>query len=75
MAWAIVGCSRGGIQQEAEAKAAGSGVHPRDGEPARGFRAHRRQGRILAARLVLAEIRPWVTNGGEIDSASHFGAS
>lgn len=33
MAWAIVGCSRGGIQQEAEAKAAGGGAHPHDCQP------------------------------------------
>ena len=41
MAWAIVRCSRDYIQQEAEAKAAGGGVHSHDGA-----RRGRRQGRI-----------------------------
>ena len=72
MAWAIVGCSRGGIQQEAEAKAAGGSVHSRDCDLRAGRAA--RAG-FLAARLVAAEIRLGLANGGEIDSASLLGAS
>ena len=47
MAWAIVRCSRDYIQQEAEAKAAGVGVHSYDCQPPRGRRGRRRQGRIF----------------------------
>ena len=46
MAWAIVHYSRDYIQQEAEAKAAGGGVHSHDGAR-RGRRGRRRQGRIF----------------------------
>jgi hypothetical protein len=53
MAWAIVRCSRDYIQQEAEAKAAGAGVHSHDCDLRAGRAA--RAG-FLAARLVLAEI-------------------
>ncbi len=58
---------------KAEEKAAGSAFIPTTASPRGvGGRVAARAG-FLAARLVSPEIRLIVANGGEIDSASHFG--